>query len=144
MPEIAAVGLVGAIVTFLVVNINLYWVHRGFQKSEFRCLNHNLSKVGRYWSLEQGRVVGIEDGKAHEELEKKDHQRSLRSAFLFGTLLIFLSWLGLVLFVIYFVSTTKLAKSRLEQRIFSSALVQNSNLAKSEVESLLQELESLG
>jgi len=144
MPEIAAVGLVGAVVTFIVVNWNLYWVHRSFQRSPFLTLNHNLWKIGRYWSLEQGRVVEIETGKTQEEYQRKDHQKATRSAFIFGTMMIFLSWFGLLIFAIYFVSITKLAKSRLEQRIFTSSLVQDSNLSQSQVQSSLKELENLG
>jgi hypothetical protein len=144
MPEIAAVGLVGAIVTFLVVNWNLYWVHRSFQRPQVLTLNHNLSKIGRYWSIEQGRVIEVETGKTQEEIQKKDHQKATRSAFIFGTMMIFLSWFGLLVFAIYFVSITKLAKSRLEQRIFTSSLVQDSNLSQSQVQSSLKELENLG
>ncbi|MGZ5278425.1 MAG: hypothetical protein ACXWC9_00685 [Pseudobdellovibrionaceae bacterium] len=141
MPEIAAVGLIGAIVTFLVVNWNLYWVHRSFQRPSFQTLNHNLSKVGRYWSLEQGRVIEVETGKTQEEIQKKDHQKATWSAFIFGTMMIFLSWIGLLIFAIYFVSITKLAKSRLEQRIFASSLVQDSNLSQSQIQSTLKELD---
>ena len=144
MPEIAAVGLVGAVITFLVVNWNLYWVHRSFQKPEYLTLNHNFSKVNRYWSLEQGRIIEVEQNQNQDKAKKKDYQKSTRSAFLFGTMLIFLSWLGLLIFVIYFVSTTKLAKSRLEMRIFDSELVQNPNLTSDQVRDRLQELESLG
>ena len=144
MPEIAAVGLVGAIVTFLAVNLNLYWVHRSFKSSEFLNLNHNLSKVGKYWSLEQGRVLDVGPSESQRSLQEKDYQKSTRSAFLFGTMMIFLSWLGLFFFLLYFISTNKWAKSRLEERIFSSDLVKNENLEQNEVSSLLKEIESLG
>lgn len=144
MPEIAAIGLVGAIVTFLAVNLNLYWVHRSFQEASFKTLNHNLSKVGKYWSLEQGRVLLIGPGDSQRSFQEKDYQKSTRSAFLFGTMMIFLSWLGLFFFLLYFISTNKLAKSRLEERIFVSELVKNENLDQNEVSHLLKEIESLG
>lgn len=144
MPEIAAIGLVGAIVTFLAVNLNFYFVHRSFQRPEFKTLNHNLLKVGKYWSLEQGRLIDIETGLRPGDYREKDYQKATRSAFMFGTLLIFLSWLGLLLFVIYFVSINKLAKSRLEQRIFNSELVKSPNLESMTVQNLLREMESLG
>lgn len=144
MPEIAAVGLVGAIITFLVVNLNLLFVHRSFQKQPFQTLNHNLSKVQRYWSLEQGRVVPMIDGDDSADYQKRDYEKSTRAAFVFGTMMIFLSWAGLLLFLIYFISTNKLAKSRLEERIFDSELVKNRNLPQDEVSKLLSEMESLG
>ncbi len=144
MPEIAAVGFVGAVVTFLVVNWNLYWVHRSFRRPRVQTLNHNLLKVNRYWSLEQGRVIEIVAPLTVEYYRKKDYQKATRSAFLFGTMMIFLSWFGLLLFGIYFVSIHKLAKSRFEQRIFDSSLVQDANLSQTEVQATLKELESLG
>ena len=140
MPEIAFIGLVGAIVTFLVVNLNLLYVHRSFQKESFQTLNHNLSKVQRYWSLEQGRVVEVAVGEEQSAYQKRDYEKSTRAAFLFGTMMIFLSWAGLILFLIYFISTNKLAKSRLEERIFSSELVKNKNLPQNQVSSLLQDM----
>lgn len=144
MPEIAAIGLMGAIVTFLVVNWNLFSVHRSFQKESLQTLNHNLSKVQKYWSLEQGRVVEVAEWESQTAYQKRDYEKSTRAAFLFGTMMIFLSWAGLVLFLIYFISTNKLAKSRMEERIFSSELVKNKNLPQNQVSSLLQEMESLG
>jgi hypothetical protein len=144
MPELVAVGLVGAIFTFVAANWNLYVVHRSFQKPELQTLNHNFSKVGRYWSIEQGRIVKVEVPFAQDDCKMKDYQKATCSAFLFGTMMIFLSWLGLVLFVIYFISTTKLAKSRFETRLFESELVKNPDLGQNEIETKLKELESLG
>jgi hypothetical protein len=144
MPELVAMGLVGGMITFVVVNWNLYIVHRSFQKPEFLTLNHNFLKVDRYWSIEQGRVVKVESPRTQDDCKKKDYQKATRSAFLFGTMMIFLSWLGLVLFVIYYLSTTKLAKSRLESRLFDSELVKNPQLSQTDVETKLQELENLG
>jgi hypothetical protein len=144
MPEIVAVGFVGAIVTFIAVNLNLYWVHRSFQSPVLKTLNHNLSKVGRYWSLEQGRLIEMPPSAQQEEFQKKDYQKSTRSAFLFGTMMIFLSWFGLFILAVYFLSTHKFAKSRLEQRIFASNLVSDENLSASEIENSLREMENLG
>lgn len=144
MPEIAAAGLVGAIVTFIAVNLNLYWVHRTFQSPALKILNHNLSKVNRFWSIEQARLVSMNSEANAEALKSKDYQRATRSAFLFGTLMIFLSWFGLMLFILYFLSSHKFAKSRLEQRIFASELIRNENLTSHQVEQILRDVESLG
>jgi len=80
MPEIAAIGFVGAIATFIAVNLNLYW------------------------SLEQGRVLEMEPQQSQKSLQEKDYQKETRSAFLFGTMMIFLNWLGLFFFLLYFIS----------------------------------------
>lgn len=144
MPEIAAIGFVGAIVTFIAVNLNLYWVHRSFQTQEIKTLNHNLSLIGRYWSQEQARILEVKAPQTQEDLQKKDYQKSTRSAFIFGTMMIFLSWFGLFIFALYFLSTNKLAKSRLEERIFSSELVKNQNLEQNQIQKLLSEMEDLG
>lgn len=144
MPELALFGLVGAVVTFLAVNFNLFWVHRTFRSPGLRILNHNLLKVNRYWSHEQGRIREVPPEADQRGLLKRDYQKSTRSAFLFGTLLIFLSWAGLVLFAIYFISIHWLAKSRLEIRIFESELVKNPNLDQKEVLGFLVEIGGLG
>ncbi len=144
MPEIIAVGFVGAIVTFLVVNWNLYWVHRGFHRSKVVTLNHNLLKVNRYWSLERGQVLDVNPPRTQEDYSKKDYQKATRSAFIFGTMMIFLSWFGLLVFILYFLSTNKLAKSRMEIRLFESPLVKDEHLAISDVQRILLEAESLG
>lgn len=144
MPELAAIGLVGSVFTFILVNLNLYWVHRTFQSPALLTLNHNLSKVNRWWSVEQGSLLDVQSGKELEELRVLDYRKSTRAAFLFGTLMIFLSWFGLVFFSIYLFSVHKFAKSRLEERIFDSALVKDSSLESSRVANLLQELESRG
>jgi hypothetical protein len=144
MPEIAAAGLVGAIVTFIAVNLNLYWVHRTFQSPALKTLNHNLSKANRFWSIEQGRLLSMDFSEETDALKAKDYQKATRSAFLFGTLMIFLSWFGFLLFTLYFLSTHKFAKSRVEQRIFDSDLIRNEDLKSNQVEQILQDMESLG
>lgn len=144
MPEIVVMGTVGAIITFIAVNLNLYWVHRSFQSPVLKTLNHNLSKVNRYWSLEQGRLIEMPLSSRREDFQKKDYQKSTRSAFLFGTMMIFLSWFGLFILAVYFLSTHKFAKSRLEQRIFASNLVADEDLSATEIENALKEMENLG
>ena len=84
--------------------------------------------------------------KSAEDLDvylKRDYQKATRSAFLFGTMLIFLSWLGLILWSLYFISTNKWAKSRLEERLFSSKLVTAKDLDSDQISTILAEIESL-
>lgn len=141
MPEIVVIGTIGAAVVFILVNINLFFVHRSFQSEKFKTLNHNLFLVGQYWSLEQGRLIPLA-GKTTEELIAKDHQKATRSAFLFGTFMIFLSWMGLLFFTIYVLSVHKLAKSRFEMRLFRSDLVKQKFQDAKSVETILSTLET--
>lgn len=143
MPEIAAIWLVGALVVFIAVNINLYFVHRKFASLKISTLNHNLSLVKQYWSMERGQLIQISENQNSKDLKSKDHSKTTRSAFIFGTFMIFLSWVGLIFFMIYIFSVHKLAKSRLEKKIFASKLVETKFTQEQEVHSLLTELTSL-
>lgn len=141
MPEIVVIGTIGAAVVFILVNINLFYVHRSFRSAKFLTLNHNLLLVGQYWSQEQGRMISLKEH-TQEELIAKDHQKSTRSAFLFGTFMIFLSWMGLLFFTIYVLSVHKLAKSRFEIRLFQSDLVRQKFQDAKSVETILSTIET--
>lgn len=115
MPEIAAIGAVGAFITFLLANFNLYIVHKSFSDQKIKTLNLNLGKLGWYWSMDQGAPVKIENSDA-KSLAEADYQKATRGAFIFGTMMIFLSWLGLIILSIYMVSVYKIAKNRTEKK----------------------------
>jgi hypothetical protein len=142
MPEIVAIGAVGALVVFIMVNLNLYFVHRQFSSPKISTLNHNLSSVKQYWSVERGNLISIPENSTLEETKMKDHAKATRSAFIFGTCMIFLSWVGFVFFIIYIFSVHKLAKSRLEKKIFASDLVKT-KMDSLAVEKKLSEIISL-
>jgi len=141
MPELVAIGAIGAALVFILVNINLFLVHRSFQSEKIKNLNHNLSLVRKYWSQEQGRLIKISENQTTEELIKKDHQKATRSAFLFGTLMIFMSWIGLIFFVVYYVSVNHLAVSRFEKSLMASDLTKQQDMKVQEVLSLLGSLQ---
>ncbi len=122
MPEIVAIGSVGAFITFLLANFNLYIVHKSFSDPKIKMLNQNLSRLGWYWSTEQGAPVAASTADI-ETLTEKDYQKSTRSAFVFGTMMIFLSWLGLFILSTYMISVYKIAKTRTEKKVMSSELV---------------------
>lgn len=122
MPELAFSYFIGSCITFIAVNFNLYWTIKGFSKKELLQLNRNLALVGKYWSTEQGQILDMSAGKTTEDYRAIDLKKSKFSAFIFGTLLIFLSWFGLFFFFIYFLSVNKFAKSRMELYIFNSDL----------------------
>lgn len=138
MPEIAVIGAVGALITFLLANFNLFIVHKSFSDPKIKMLNLNLAKLGWYWSMEQGAPVNAE-GADIKSLADADYQKATRSAFIFGTMMIFLSWLGLVMLSIYMVSVYKIAKSRLEKKIMSSNLTRSEILDLSEIQNLLNQ-----
>lgn len=140
MPELVAIGFVGAILTFICVNLNLYKVHKSFQNPKFLMLNHNLNSVQMYWSQERGQLLKVKDGRSQSEYQKQDYEKSTKSAFLFGTILIFMSWLGLFLFLIYYFSITKLARPRLEKDLFESPLAQKDLMDANRVQALLKSL----
>lgn len=138
MPEIAAIGAVGALVTFLLANINLYIVHKAFSDTKIKNLNLNLEKLGWYWSMDQGAPVKMETGDL-KALSEADYQKATRSAFIFGTMMIFLSWLGLIILSIYMISVYKIARSRIEKKIMSSALVQSEIEDLNQIQNLLNQ-----
>jgi len=138
MPEIAAIGAVGAFVTFIVANFNLYLVHKSFSDLKIKTLNLNLGKLGWYWSVDQGAPVKMQ-GRDAKLLTETDYQKATRSAFIFGTMMIFLSWLGLIILSIYMVSDYKIAKSRIEKKVMSSNLTEAEISDLGEIQRLLDE-----
>ncbi|GEM_PF-3178197 len=138
MPEIAAIGAVGAFVTFLLANFNLYIVHRSFSDTRIKNLNLNLGKLGRYWSMDQSAPVKMETSD-FKTMSEADYQKATRSAFIFGTMMIFMSWFGLIILSIYMISVYKIARSRVEKKIMSSALVQSELHDLNEIQKLLNQ-----
>lgn len=138
MPEIAAIGAVGAFVTFLLANLNLYIVHKSFSDAKIKNLNLNLGKIGWYWSMDQSAPIKMEASNLNS-MSEADYQKATRSAFIFGTMMIFLSWLGLIILSIYMISVYKIAKSRIEKKIMSSALVQTELYDLNEIQNLLNQ-----
>lgn len=122
MPELAAFGALGALVTFLLANLNLYLVHKSFSDPKLEILNRNLSKINWFWSRDQGAAMKIEGDHYAESLQAMDYKKATRAAFLFGTMMTFLSWLGLFLLGLYMLSIYKLAKNRDEEKIMASEL----------------------
>lgn len=142
MPELVAIGSVGAFITFLLANFNLYIVHKSFSDMKYKTLNTNLNRLGWYWSMDQGAPVRLED-RDPQNLNEADYQKATRSAFIFGTLMIFLSWLGLLVLAIYMVSVYKIAKSRTEKKLMSSDLVKKDIHNLDEIKQLLSQTTDL-
>ncbi len=142
MPELTAVWFVGAIICFIAVNLNLYSVHRGFQAESFRRLNNNLQPLNLYWSLEQANLIKTSMDLTQRSYQELDYKKSTRSAFIFGSIMIPLSWLGLIFLSIYYFSLHYFAKSRLEHNIFDSDLVKK-NLPRDEARSLVDSIMKL-
>jgi hypothetical protein len=129
MPELFIIWIVGAAIAFVLSNIHLLKVHLSYKNRSYLQLNGNLLKINHYWSIEKGRLMTIPGDsttlsteKDHQSILDLDYQRATRAAFLFGTLLIFLSWLGIFLHLIYWISEKFFLKTRLEHNIFSSRL----------------------
>lgn len=141
MPEIVFIWSLGALLTFFLVNWNLYLVHKSFKKMSYVQLNRNLFKVKSYWSMERGALVAIGSGETTlGALEEAEYKKSMQAAFIFGTLLIPLSWLGFFLINLYWFSLKYFMKTSVEHNIFASRLTQ-SELDPSEVELVLHSLE---
>lgn len=139
MPELFVVGCVGAILTFILANLNLYFVHRSFADPKVKILNDNLGKIGWYWSLDQGSPSKIEKGQNRESLNESDYQKATRAAFLFGTMMFFLSWLGFAILGLYMVSIYKVARNRTEEKIMNSDLARIDIQDKKRIMHLLSE-----
>jgi hypothetical protein len=119
MPELAFSYLVGSLTVFLCVNWNLFLIFKKYQKNDFLNLNYNLEKVNKYWSINEGRITEF-----IPFINDQDKKKSIQSFFIFGTMLIFLSWAGFIVFWIYWFSLNKIAVSRQERILFNSKLVQ--------------------
>ncbi len=126
--------------TFILVNLNLFFVHKSLLRESYRQLNRNLTKVRSYWSIDRGSLITIGGGEVViDKIEAAEYQRSFKSAWLFGSLLIPLSWIGLFFMCLYWVSMKYFMRSETEHNIFASVLTK-SDLDRDEVYKILNEL----
>lgn len=139
MPELFVIGAVGAFVTFLLANLNLYFIHKSFFDPKLKILNSNLVKIKWYWSIEQGAPIALDVDQSIDYVMQRDYQKATRGAFLFGTMMLFLSWLGFFILSLYMVSMYKLAKNREEEKIMASDLAKFEINDNVELKRLLQE-----
>lgn len=140
MPELAVIFIIGSVLTFLLVNLNLFLVHKEFKSMKLYFVNHNLSKIQLFWSTDAKQILKITSESDRKQMRLSDYKKATRSAFIFGTLMIFLSWFGMVLFFLYFVSLHKLAKSREEIKLFSSVLAEQDVSDPQQINKTLRDL----
>jgi hypothetical protein len=136
MPELALSYIVGGIAVFICVNWNLVLLRRRYKNKTWLQLNHNLEKINKFWSLNQGRIID-----AQPQIKELDQKAASWSFFIFGTMLMFLSWFGFIFFWIYWLSLNKFAVSREEKRLFKSELALKNVDSKNEIEKIISLLE---
>ncbi len=144
MPELAASFFVGFLLSLLANSSHFVFVLKSFQNSQILVLQKNLKKVGRIWSMSNRGVLKVPDA-SPEKIELamiEDSKRTLRSTVFFSVMLTVVSWFGLIWLALYLLSVHRLAKSRMEHKIFSSRLVSDSNLSGQQVLEMLTEMES--
>ncbi len=144
MPELAASFFVGFLLSLLANSSHFVFVLKSFQHPQILALQKNLKKVGRIWSMSNRGVLMVTDA-SPEKIELamiEDSKRTLRSTVFFSVMLTVVSWFGLIWLALYLLSVHRLAKSRMEHKIFSSRLVSDSNLSGQQVLEMLTEMES--
>ena len=132
MPELAFSYFIGMIIVFICVNWNLLALKQRFKNQKISQLNKNLEKIDKFWSISQGRLVNLQS-----QIKEQDQKNAIFSFFIFGTMLIFLSWFGFIIFWIYWFSLNKLAVSQEERKLFQSRLTTENFDSKNEIENVI-------
>jgi len=145
MPELAASFFVGFLVSLTANLVHLFFVVKSYQSPAIINLQNNLQKVGKIWSMSNRAVMTVVGNSVENCLLaiSEDRNRTLKGTALFSSMLVVTSWLGLIWLGLYVLSVHRLAKSRMEHKIFNSMLVTNSQLTREQVANLLSEMESL-
>jgi hypothetical protein len=141
MPELVSIFAVGFLLSLSANIANYMFSIRSFGRLEILILQRNLSRVGRFWSFNHRAVSDVVVASDFDQSIANDRKMASRSLVVLGVLLTAMSWLGLLGLGLYFISVNMLAKSRIEQKIFASALV-SSDLPKEEVQRLIQNFEA--
>ena len=118
MPELAAVFLLGSVLSLVTAGLFTFWQMQHYQSYKFQTLQKNLGKIGLRWNDLNSGAEEISEGR-----EEKEKSRALLTYIIFGIIGVVLSWFGLFLLLMMWVSLKKLVKSRLEERIFDGELV---------------------
>ena len=122
MPELAAVFLLGSVFSLVTAALFTFWQMRHYSSLKFQTLQKNLAKIGLRWNDLNSGAEEVSEG--HQKLlEEKERSRAFHTYLIFGTIGVVLSWFGLFLLLMMWVSLKKLVKSRLEERLFDGELV---------------------
>ncbi len=137
MPELAAIYVLGLVACLLLTMLFVFLWSQRFNDQQHRTVRENLKRAQLYWSENLDKVVVWEDG-----AEQRDRATSLRNICLTGGLLSALSWAGVFFLLVIMLSYRFLARSRTEQKIFSSPLSSKSEMDSNDVLLLLRSLDA--
>lgn len=120
--------------SIIIVSINYHLTRKQLQSRSLEVLNHNLSKVGLFWSNSNADFTPLT-----ENAVQLDAKKTLRNTLLVGLLGI-ASIPGLLLLTAVVLSVRFLARSRKEVATFRSDLVETEDLPVEEVEKIISDL----
>ena len=122
MPELAAITLVGSILSLIVgILFGIIEISR-YNKTHYKTLQQNLALINLRWNDLEGAAENLPIGR-QQELHEKEIRKAKRTYMIFTFAGVLLSWLGLFLLILMWISVKKLIKNRLERNVFNSNLV---------------------
>lgn len=129
------------ILSFLVIYFHHKMVLRKFSDSRIDLLNRNISTVGFYWSIAEADFKSLEN-LSLAEARDLDKSRALKHVWLLSPLSL-LSIVGLILIGAFVVGSHFVGKSRKEQLVFQSELVNSDKLSKESIAKLFEEFNQI-
>lgn len=126
--------LISFILSMLLIAWNYKATLQQVSSQKLKALNHNLKKIGYYWSVSNENFDKYEEG-----IIEKDRSLALRSNLFLG-LLGLASVLGFILLLAIILSLRFLIKNRRTTTVFHSALTEDENLSAEEVKKLFQQM----
>ena len=122
MPELAFVFFIGICITLIANLIHLWKIQKHFQSQKYLQIQTNLQKIQSYWSSANTEIqASIHADQLKNDIQQ-DQSKTRNSALILLALTTFMSWFGLILFLIYTISIYKIARPRTEQKLFSSQI----------------------
>ena len=142
MPELAFVFFIGICTTLVCNLIHLWKIQKHFQSQKYLQIQKNLQKTLRFWSSANAEVLAsIHTEQLRHDIQQ-DQSKTRNSALILLALTTFMSWFGLMLFLIYTFSIYKIARPRTEQKLFSSQIASH-DLSPQQIQHILNEWDLL-
>lgn len=134
MPELAAIFLIGQVLTWILTGVLGYKIRRKARETEQ--IDQNLRSVGFLWDKSTDEIIPL------QTLTSNSNRLGLvKSFFLMGFIFSFFSWFGAIGVIIFYFTFSVINQSSRYESLIKSKLNGTGNFSATEVKSMLNELQ---
>lgn len=139
LPELAAAYAIGICVNLLLALVFFTQQMRLYRNSAYLKIQKNLQKLGWRWNQIEARIEKNEGPEGLQLRQTNEIKKACQTYSLVSIGAVLLSWAGMFLLVLIWISVEKLAKSREEKCLFASRLAEV-DLDVTEIEDICRRL----